>query len=78
MGCPPPATTDATANCADPAKVDALMAIAGSAPMPPVETDRTPNEIPNSPTAMASGMAVTAPRLSSNRIGGGESTGVGC
>jgi hypothetical protein len=46
------------------------MTIAGRAPMPPVEANSTPNETPNSPIAMASGMAVTAPRRSSKRMGG--------
>ena len=73
---PPPAEmTEAAANCAEPAKVIALITIAGAAPMPPEVTDRTPNETPNSPTAIASGTAVTAPRRSSNRIGGASSMG---
>ena len=74
-GPPPAEMTDAAANCAEPAKVIALMTIAGAAPMPPDVADRTPNETPNSPTAIASGTAVTAPRRSSKRIGGASSMG---
>ena len=66
---PPAARTEAAANWAEPAKVVALMTIAGRAPMPPEVADRTPNETPNRPTAMANGTAVTAPRRSSKRIG---------
>ena len=74
IGCPPPARIEAAANCAEPAKVVALMTIAGSAPMPPDEADRTPNETPNRPTATANGSAVTAPRRSSKRIGCSSAT----
>ena len=69
-GCPPPARIEAAANCAEPAKVVALMAIAGRAPMPPEDAERTPNDTPNNPTAIARGRAVTAPARSSKRIGG--------
>jgi hypothetical protein len=65
--------TEAAANCAEPAKVIALMTIACAAPMPPDVVERTPKDTPNSPTAMARGTAVTAPRRSSNRIGGASS-----
>ena len=51
-GPPPAETTDAAANCAEPAKVIALMTIAGARPMPPDVADRTPNETPNRPTAI--------------------------
>ena len=73
-GPPPAEMTDAAANCAEPAKVVALITTAGRAPMPPDVAESTPNETPNSPTAIASGSAVTAPRRSSNRIGGDCST----
>ncbi len=51
-----------------------LMATAGSAPSPPAETESTPNDTPNRPTAIASGMAVTAPARSLNRTHGGRLT----
>jgi hypothetical protein len=68
MGWPAAAITAAAANWADPAKVTALMAIAGMAPIPPADTDRTPNDTPKSPTAIAKGTAVVAPGLSLNGI----------
>jgi len=49
-----------------------LMTTAGIAPIPPLDTDSTPNETPNSPTATASGIEVTAPRRSSAWTGTGR------
>src|SRR5688572_20574019 len=69
IGPPPEPRTDAAANCAEPAKVVALITTAGRAPIPPLVADSTPNDTPKSPTAIARGSAVMAPARSSKRIG---------
>ena len=62
-GCPPPPRIEAAANCAEPANVVTLITMAGSAPIPPDDAARTPNETPNSPTAIASGTRGDCPAM---------------
>jgi hypothetical protein len=57
---PPVPSTDATANCAEPANVVADITTGASDPMPASRAS-TPKEMPNAPTATANGTATRMP-----------------
>ena len=57
---PPDSSTEATANCADPANVVSDITIGATTPMP-ASRARIPYEAPNATTATASGAAARAP-----------------
>src|SRR6185312_6455263 len=63
---PPEPSTEATANCAEPANVVSDMRIGGTMPIP-ASRARMPNEAPNAATASASGAAARMPATISAR-----------
>ena len=78
---PPAESTDSAATWADPANVIADMTMAAPPPTAGSEAARTPNEMPNSPTATASGRASKTGLRSvarSSSLGGGPNGMCGC
>ena len=63
---PPSSSTDATANCADPANVVSDITIGAATPMP-ASRARMPNEAPNASTATAIGATARAPSVTPAR-----------
>ena len=57
---PPAPRTETAANCADPAKVVTDITMGATLPIPAARAS-TPNEIPNAPTAIASGTTARTP-----------------
>src|SRR5690348_3091479 len=72
---PPEPSTEATANCADPANVVSDIRIGGATPMP-ASRARMPNDAPNANTAIASGaVARMAATISADTRGGFAAVG---
>ena len=63
---PPDSSTDATANCADPANVVSDITIGATTPMP-ASRARIPYEAPKATTAMAIGATARIPATTSFR-----------